>query len=85
MLAYVKRTTVKLPEDVDRAMRDEAARRGLTLSDWTREAIEAHLPVQQGRRRLRFVGAGRSGETDISERIDEILATEWPEAFDRNR
>jgi hypothetical protein len=85
MLAYVKRTTLKLPEDVDRAMRDEAARRGLTISDWTREAIEAHLPVQRGRRRLRAVGAGRSGETDISRRIDEILAREWPESFDRDR
>jgi hypothetical protein len=83
MLAYVKRTTLKLPEDVDRAMRDEAARRGLTLSEWTREAIEAHLPVQRGRRRLRAIGAGRSGETDISERIEEILARELPEAYDR--
>jgi hypothetical protein len=84
MLAYVKRTTVKLPEDVDRAMRDEAARRGLTISEWTREAIEAHLPVQRGRRRLRAIGAGRSGETDISERIEEILAAEWSAAHDRS-
>lgn len=28
-------------------------------------------------RRLRAAGAGRSGESDISERIEEILRTEW--------
>lgn len=83
MLAYVKRTTVKLPEDLDREMREDAARRGLTISDWTREAIQAHLPQQRGRRRLRSTGAGRSGETDVSERIEEILAAEWPAALDR--
>lgn len=75
MLAYVKRTTIKVPDDLDRAMRDEAARRGLTISDWTREAIEAHLPHQRGKRRLLgFIGAGNSGHTDTSERVDEILA-----------
>jgi Arc/MetJ-type ribon-helix-helix transcriptional regulator len=74
MLAYVKRTTVKLPEDVDREVRDEATRRGLTLSEWTREAIEAHLPRQRGGRRLRALAAGRSGRSDVSSRIDEILA-----------
>jgi hypothetical protein len=33
-LAYVRRTTIKLPDDLDRQMRDEAASRGLTVSDW---------------------------------------------------
>lgn len=84
MLAYVKRTTIKLPEDLDREMRDEAARRGMTVSEWTREAIAANLPRQRGsRRRLRAVGAGRSGRSDISERIDEILAAEWPATIDQ--
>lgn len=76
MLAYMKRTTVKLPEELDREMREEAARRGLTISDWTREAIEAHLPHQRGRRTLAFVASGRSGRSDVSTRIDEILAAE---------
>lgn len=76
MLAYMKRTTVKLPEELDREMREEAARRGLTISDWTREAIEAHLPHQRGGRTLAFVASGRSGRSDVSTRIDEILAAE---------
>jgi predicted transcriptional regulator len=76
MLAYVKRTTVKLPEDLDALLRHEAQRRGITVSALTREAIEHHLGDRRGRRRLRAAAAGRSGRDDISERIEAILATE---------
>ncbi|MFC7385031.1 ribbon-helix-helix domain-containing protein [Sphaerisporangium rhizosphaerae] len=72
----MKRTTVKLPEDLDARVRHEAERRGMTVSEWTREAITAHLPGD-GRRRLLAAGAGHSGEDDISERIHEILDREW--------
>jgi len=74
MLAYMVRTTVKLPEELDAKLRHEAARRGMTISELTREAIETHLGG--GRRRLAAAGAGRSGRSDISERIEEILADE---------
>ncbi|MEA2010752.1 MAG: CopG family transcriptional regulator [Actinomycetota bacterium] len=70
----MKRTTVKLPDDVDAELRHEAARRGMTVSEFTREAIQVHLGG--GVRRLRAAGAGRSGRDDISERIEEILAAE---------
>ncbi|MFN2494438.1 MAG: hypothetical protein ABR608_00805 [Pseudonocardiaceae bacterium] len=72
----MKRTTVKVPDDLDRAMRDEAQRREMTLSDWTREAIEAHLPRRGGRRRLLATGAATSGRSDVAERAREILAAE---------
>lgn len=63
---------MKLPEDLDAKLRAEAARRGMTVSELTREAIEAHLGV--GRRRvLRGAGAVRSGLGDASVRIDEIF------------
>jgi plasmid stability protein len=75
MLAYMKRTTVKLPDDLDARLRHEAARRGTTVSDLTREAIRAHLGVGP-RRRLLAAGAGRSGRDDIAERIEEILRQE---------
>ena len=76
MLTYVKRTTIKVPDDLDRAMRDEAQRREMTLSDWTREAIETHLPRQGGRRHLLATGAGASGRSDVAQRAGEILAAE---------
>lgn len=76
MLAYMQRTTVKLSEDLDARLRHEAARRGTTVSEVTREAIEAHLGARTGRRKLLAAGAGASGCRDTSERIEEILAAE---------
>ncbi len=68
----VKRTTVELSDELDARLRHEAARRGIPMSDLPREAIEAHV----GRRTLRSFGTGRNGRPDISERIEEILASE---------
>jgi len=76
MLACVKRTTVKLPDDLDARLRHEAERRGVTVSALTREAIETLLDARRGRRRLLAAGSGASGDSDISERIEEIVANE---------
>ncbi len=76
MLAYMQRTTVKLPDELDARLRHEAKRRGTTVSELTREAIEAHLGGSRARRRLLAAAAGASGYDDISERIEEILADE---------
>lgn len=65
-----------LPDDLDARLRHEAERRRTTLSDLTREAIEAHLGGKRARRRLMAAGAGASGHSDISERIEQILAAE---------
>jgi Arc/MetJ-type ribon-helix-helix transcriptional regulator len=71
----MKRTTVKIPDELDARLRSEAARRGMTLSELTREALEAHLG--DGREALRrMAGSFRSGEGDLSVRIEEILAEE---------
>lgn len=72
----MRRTTVKLPDEMDARLRHEAERRGTTISELTREAIEAHLGGGRTRRRLLAAGAGASGHTDISERIEAILAAE---------
>ena len=76
MLSYVRRTTVKLPDDLDARLRHEAQRRGVTVSELTREAIETLLNAPRGERRLLAGAAGASGRSDISERIEEILAAE---------
>jgi predicted transcriptional regulator len=73
----MKRTSVKLPDELDAQLRHEAARRGMTISELTREAVESHLAGRHGgRRRLLAAAAGRSGQSDVSERIEEILAAE---------
>jgi predicted transcriptional regulator len=71
----MRRTTVKLPDDLDARLRHEARRRGVTIADVTRAALEEHLDVRR-RRRLAAKAAGRSGRTDISERIEEIIRAE---------
>ncbi|MCV6984307.1 CopG family transcriptional regulator [Mycobacterium shinjukuense] len=76
MLAYMRRTTVKISDALDARLRHEARRRNLTISEITREALEAYLGQSTGRRRLQAAGAGSGGRTDISERIEEILAGE---------
>lgn len=74
------RTTVKIPDALDARLRAEAQRRGTTIAEVTREALEAHLPGG-GRRTLGAAAAGRSGRSDVSERIEELLGEE----LDRSR
>lgn len=76
MLAYMRRTTLKIPDALDARLRHEAERRGVTISEVSREALEAYLVGPPGRRRLGAAAAGRSGCSDVSERIEEILAAE---------
>ena len=71
----MRRTTVKLPEDLDAKLRHEASRRRTTIAAITREAIEAHLGGGS-RRRLIAAKAGRSGRRDTARRIEEIIRRE---------
>ena len=66
---------MKLPDDLDARLRHEAERRGVTVADLAREAIAAYLGAG-ARRHLQAAKAGRSGLSDVSDRIEEILAQE---------
>jgi predicted transcriptional regulator len=70
----MKRTTIKIPDDLDTRLRHEARRKGTSVSAITREAISQHLGGPK--RTLMAAAAGRSGRTDVSERIEEILRKE---------
>jgi len=76
MLAYMRRTTIKIPDALDARLRHEAERRGVTIAAISREAIEAYFGGPSTRRRLGAAGAGHSGRSDVSERVEEILAAE---------
>jgi hypothetical protein len=73
----MKRTTVKISDELDAKLRHEAARRGVTISDVTREALDLYFNGAPPRRRFLSTGAGASGESDIAERVEEILREEW--------
>ena len=62
-----------LPEDVDSRLRYEARRRGVSIADVVREAIEEHLPAPPESGRLSFFGVGTGSPADVSERVDEYV------------
>lgn len=66
---------MKLPDELDARLRHEAERRGVTIAEVTRTALEQHLGTG-GRRRLEAAASGRSGKSDVSEWIEEILSSE---------
>jgi hypothetical protein len=72
----MKRTTVKLPEDLDAQLRAEAERRNTTVSALTRQAIDAFLNGGPRDARFPFIGMFRSGGANMGSRVDEILENE---------
>jgi hypothetical protein len=62
-----------LPDDVDARLRLEARRRGVSVAQVAREAIERELPPQTGGH-LSFFAVGDGSPSDASERVDELVA-----------
>ncbi len=62
-----------LPEDVEARLRFEAKRRGSSIADVAREAIEKYLPAPvEGA--LSFSAIGEGSPLDASERVDEFVS-----------
>jgi hypothetical protein len=70
----VKRTTIMLPDDVNARLRLEARRRGSSIADVAREAIERQLPPGPPDGSLSFFSIGEGSPRDASERVDELVA-----------
>jgi predicted DNA-binding protein len=68
----MKRTTIMLPDEVDVRLRIEARRRGTSIAEVAREAIEKQLPTQPDGR-LSFFAIGDGAPQDASERVDELV------------
>ena len=71
----MKSITIKVPEQFEEWLQQEARRRDASVEELLWEAIAEYRRKPQ--RRLRAAGAGASGDTDISVRIEELLASEW--------
>ena len=81
----MQRTTLTLPDELLIALKREARRRDTSVSEIAREALIQHFGLADtGPRKLPFVGIGRSGCRDTSERIDEILDEAWGRASRRS-
>jgi len=63
-----------LSDELDARLRLEARRRGTSIADVVREAVERQLPAPQGPGPLGFFAIGDGGAEDLSENIDRYVA-----------
>ena len=70
-----------LPDELDERLRLEARRRGTSIADVARDAIERQLPPAPKPGELSFFAIGDGSPSDASEQIDEHVAR----AIRRNR
>ncbi len=71
----VQRTTLYLPIDLQRALRDEARRRGRPQAQLVREALHAYLSSQE-RPPVTSVGLGEDGAVSARD-AEAWLEREW--------
>ena len=81
------RTTVVLPEELGERLRAEARRRGMSVAEFTREAIEQALPAPpaDGALSIFDIGPEDSSVTDDGCRVDEIVAAAMDRRLDSDR
>jgi hypothetical protein len=70
----MKRTTVMLPDEVLSRLRRESRRRGVSVAEIVREAVDVHVPEPRSHGRLSFFGVGEGGPADASERVEDYVA-----------
>ena len=73
LMSRMERTTVTLPRDLARRLRMEAQRTGRPVSAVVRDAVHAYLDRRGAPPLPSYVGAGRSGRDDVSERAEELV------------
>lgn len=81
-----KRIQILVPEEEDHAMRQAARRRGMTFSEWVRQALRAAARQEAGagsEQKLAAIRAAARNEfptADIEQMLDEIQRGYRPEA-----
>jgi len=68
----MKRTTIMLPDTLDARLRHEARRRGVSIADVARHAIERELPEPQNGA-LSFFAIGAGGPADAAGRAEDFV------------
>lgn len=70
---HMKRTMILVPDELDTRLRLEAARRGVSLAEISRAALEAYLAPLAEPGPLGFFAVGDGSPEDVSERVDEFV------------
>jgi len=63
-----------LPDEIDARLRLEARRRGTSIADVARDAIERQLPPLPDSGALGFFAIGEGGPANVSENVDAHVA-----------
>jgi metal-responsive CopG/Arc/MetJ family transcriptional regulator len=70
----MKRTTIFADEELLNSLKHIADEEGISTAETIRQALDRFVAQRQkSRKHLSFVGIGRSGRKDISERCEELL------------
>jgi hypothetical protein len=73
----MKRTTLFLPEELERDLYGLARREGKPVASCVREALAEYVASRRGAARLpSFVGVGAGAATDVAERHEDLLWTD---------
>lgn len=67
----MKRTTLMLPDALDDRVRREARRRGVSIAEVTRKALERELPEPAQGGALSFFGIGEGGPPDVAANAED--------------
>ena len=74
----MKRTTIFADENLLNALKHIADDEGISIAETIRQALDRFVAQRQrSKKQLSFVGIGRSGRKDVSERCEELL---WKES-----
>ena len=72
----MKRTTIFADEKLLNDIKHIANEEGISIAESIRQALDRFVAQRQKtRNKLSFVGLGRSGRKDVSERCEELLWT----------
>jgi len=78
----MKRTTIFAEEELLSGLKHIADEEGISVAEAIRQALQRFVAQRQKpRKRLSFVGIGRSGRKDVSERCEELLWTKSESHF----
>lgn len=67
------RTQISLSETEYAAAKREAARLGISLAELLRRSLRAAMPTDEPKPWMRYAGMVETGDSQSSERIDEIV------------
>jgi metal-responsive CopG/Arc/MetJ family transcriptional regulator len=70
----MRRTTIFADDDLIKEMKSLAEQEKRSVADLVRDAIAQYISNKRRRKqKLSFIGIGRSGRSDISEKHEELL------------